>query len=62
MESIYEMARQHGKHLNLVTASQEELHSGAILERFPTGITLTAEVDSVESAAELMSCYAKQPV
>ncbi len=57
MDSIYEMARCRTKHLNLVTASETDLGSGKILERFPLGVTLTIQLENIENGAKLMSLY-----
>ncbi len=59
IDSIYKAAAEGKKHLNLVTAMPEELASGSIIDRFPTGVTLSCIVDSTETAAELMEQYLK---
>ena len=60
MDEIYQLAHHHEKHLNLITATVDELRTGTIRKRFPTGVTLHCLVDDIGSARELMTDYASQ--
>ena len=60
IDAIYLRARPYKKHLHLVTVTPEELTSGCIRSRFPTGVTLACQVGSVDDAAYLMRQYAGQ--
>ena len=59
IDGIYRQAQTQGKHLHLVTATAEELATGSIRSRFPTGVTLSCEVDSADEAAALMRQFAE---
>lgn len=54
IDEVYRMAAAYRKHLHLVTISCEELSSGSVLERFPTGATLLCMIDDIEPATKLM--------
>jgi hypothetical protein len=58
IDAIYRQAQARKKHLHLVTATVEELATGSIRGRFPTGVTLSCEVASVDEAALLMRKFA----
>lgn len=58
VDQVYRDAGRKKKHLNLVAVKPEELESGSIVERFPTGATLQCHIDSVDAAARVMEKYA----
>ena len=58
VDQVYKIAGRKKKHLNLVAVKPEELESGSIVERFPTGVTLQCHIDSVDAAARVMEKYA----
>lgn len=57
VDAIYAKARGKGVPLIRVAASREELITGAILDRFPTGVTLIYRAPSMKDAAEVMTRY-----
>ena len=57
IDTVYGWARDHRKHLSLVTTLPEELRTGSIRDRFPTGATLSCEVSSVAEAVQVMADY-----
>ena len=40
-----------------IGVSEEDLNSGAVLRRFPTGVSLFHSAESVEEARRLMAAY-----
>jgi hypothetical protein len=60
IDDVYRQARSGRKHLHLVTATPGELTSGSIRTRFPTGATLSCEVESVEEGAAIMREFTGQ--
>ncbi len=58
MEAVYRLAREYRKHVHLVMASPEEVRSGDIMNRYPTGVTLLCEVNTREEASALVSAQA----
>ncbi|MBM3801660.1 MAG: hypothetical protein FJW26_05025 [Acidimicrobiia bacterium] len=54
IDGIYRQAAKAKKHLNLVTAYSHELASGSIIQRFPTGVTLSCQVENKEEAARVI--------
>jgi hypothetical protein len=59
MDSIYAAARGRGVPIVRVLASEEELVSGAVMERYPTGVTLRHEAASLAAAQRIMEQYVK---
>lgn len=57
MESIYAAARRRGIPIVRVLASEEELVSGSIMKRYPTGVTLRHEAASLTAAQRIMEQY-----
>jgi len=57
MDSIYAAARGRGVPIVRVLASEEELVSGAIMEQYPTGVTLRHEAASLAAAQRIMEQY-----
>ena len=57
MDSIYAAARNRGIPIVRVLASEEELVSGAIMDRYPTGVTVRHEATSLGAAQRIMKQY-----
>ena len=57
MDSIYAAARGRGVPIVRVLASEEELVSGAIMDRYPTGVTVRHEAASLAAAQRVMEQY-----
>jgi hypothetical protein len=57
MNKIYEMACKRKIPLVRVNAHEEELVSGAVLRRYPTGVCLVHNAQSVGSAREVWHRY-----
>jgi len=57
VDHIYALAREHKKHLNLVTPQEDELRSGSLLERFPQGVTFAIEAQDIKHARVLTDYY-----
>ena len=57
MDSIYAAARGRGVPIVRVLASEEELASGAVMDRYPTGVTLRHEAPSLAAAQRIMARY-----
>ncbi len=57
MDAIYAAARVRGVPIVRVLASEEELVSGAVMERYPTGVTLRHEAASLAAAQRIMEQY-----
>ena len=57
MDSIYAAARGKGVSIVRVLASEEELVSGAIMDRYPTGVTVRHEAASLAAAQRIMEQY-----
>jgi hypothetical protein len=57
MDSIYAAARGRGVPIVRVLASEEELVSGAVMDHYPTGVTLRHEAASLAAAQRIMEQY-----
>ena len=57
MDSIYTAARDRGVPIVRVLASEEELVSGTIMDRYPTGVTVRHEAASLAAAQRIMEQY-----
>jgi len=57
MDSIYAAAQDRGVPIVRVLASEEELVSGAVMDRYPTGVTLRHEAESLADAQRIMEQY-----
>ena len=57
MDSIYAAAQGKGIPIVRVLASEEELVSGAIMDRYPTGVTVRHEAASLAAAQRIMEQY-----
>ena len=62
LDVIYAMAKERKIPLIRISVSEEELLSGRVLERFPTGVTLKHDAASIQDAARIMSAYQDQYV
>ncbi len=56
-DAAYRSASKRKIPLIRVVATREELVSGSIIERFPTGVVLTYEAESPEEAREVIDAY-----
>lgn len=56
-EEIYELARQRQIPIIRIRVSEEELTSGRVMRRFPTGVTLVHTADSFEDARRIVEEY-----
>lgn len=59
VDAIYKKAQQYKIPLIRVQANEDELTSGHIVNRFPTGVTLVHHTDSFEKARYIMETYKK---
>lgn len=57
VDALYDLARQRNVPLLRVQPTVEELETGTILERFPTGVTLRYEARSLEDAIAIYGKY-----
>ena len=57
VDAIYMEARQYKIPLIRVQAGEEELATGCIIDRFPTGVTLIHNAESLEKAQYVMTAY-----
>lgn len=57
IDQVYQQAQGRHKHLNLITVTPDELTSGTVLNRFPTGATLYCSTANKDNAADIMSRY-----
>lgn len=57
VDAAYRLASQQKVPLVRVRADRDELESGSILDRFPTGVVLVHQTDSVAGARETMGRY-----
>ncbi|MEI6386299.1 MAG: hypothetical protein WCQ50_06680 [Spirochaetota bacterium] len=57
VDSLYKLARERRIPFLRVEADKEELTSGAILRRFPTGVSLHCKVVSLEEATSIFDRY-----
>jgi hypothetical protein len=59
LDAIYAMARRTRTALVRVRVQDHELETGAVLNRFPTGVVLKQSVASLAKARELLAAYEK---
>lgn len=57
VDSLYSLARQRSIPFLRVQAGRQELESGTIMDRFPTGVSLRCSVETQEEALRLFDCY-----
>lgn len=57
LDELYRLARPHRVALLRVSVSEDELTSGAVLGRFPTGVSLLHAASSVDEARRIMGAY-----
>lgn len=57
IEAMYAMSLKSGIPLIRVQVDEEELTSGRVIERFPTGVSLLHKADSFEDACRIMTAY-----
>lgn len=57
LDPLYALARQRRISLIRVTASEAELVSGAVLRRFPTGVSLLYRAESMDKARRVFLAY-----
>ena len=57
LDAVYAEARRGKIALVRASVANEELVSGAVLDRFPTGVALKQKVESRVQAQEIMSAY-----
>jgi hypothetical protein len=60
IDAVSQQARSHGKHLNLVVATVEELLSGRAFARFPAGVTLHCTAPDVAAARQIVAYCAER--
>lgn len=59
MDAIYAAVKQHKVFLDRVLTSEEDLLSGRVMERFPTGMSLAHMANSLQDAKRIMAEYRK---
>ena len=59
IDGIYAKARQRRIALDLVRVTREELVTGRVMERFPTGVSLVYDAESLTDAQAVMAAYRK---
>jgi hypothetical protein len=57
IDAIYAKAKQRKIALDRVTVSREEVVTGSVLERFPTGVSLVCQAESLADAQVIMDAY-----
>jgi hypothetical protein len=57
LDAIYAGAKERKVPLIRMSVSEEELLTGRVLERFPTGVTLKYDAASIQDATRIMSAY-----
>jgi len=57
LDKLYDLARQRHIPLLRVTVKEEELTSGSVLRRFPTGVSLLHPTKSLADARRIMAAY-----
>ena len=62
IDTHYKVAAGYKKHLNQINTTEEDIISGKVLQKFPTGATLVYSTDGMESAKRLMEAYLKHTV
>ena len=60
LDSLYAHARERRIPLIRMSVPEDELVSGRVLARFPTGVTLRHEAASLQDAARIMSAYKRK--
>jgi len=60
INSIYDKARQHKVPLIRIRVTKQELLTGQILDKFPTGVTLVHDAGSLGKAQRIMQAYAQK--
>ena len=61
MDMIYNIAREYKVSLVRVTVPKEQLVTGEVLKRFPTGVTLVHRAGSFAEAQDIMKQYLNSP-
>ena len=59
VDAIYKRAQQYKVPLIRVQVDEGELTLGSVINRFPTGVTLVHNADSLEKAQYIMKAYEK---
>jgi len=62
IDAHYKVATKRKKHFNQINTTEEDIISGKVLEKFPTGATLVFSTNGIESAKQLMEAYRKHKV
>ena len=57
LDAVYSEVRESQNSLIRVGVPNEELRSGAVLDRFPTGVALKQKTESHSEAREILSAY-----
>lgn len=57
LNRLYELAREKGVALLRLSVPREQLITGSVARRFPTGVSLLYQASSVEDAREVVSAY-----
>ena len=57
IDAIYAKARRRKIAMDRVQATREELVTGRVMERFPTGVSLVYEAESLADARVIMDAY-----
>lgn len=60
ISAIYDKARQHKVPLIRIRVYEQELITGQILDKFPTGVTLVHDAGSLDKAQRIMQAYARK--
>ena len=62
IDAHYQIAAKRKKHFNQINTTEEDIISGKVLEKFPTGATLVFSTNGIESAKHLMKAYRKHTI
>ena len=62
IDAHYKVAAKYKKHFNQINTTKEDIISGKVLKKFPTGATLVFSTDGIDSAKCLMEAYRKHTV
>jgi hypothetical protein len=62
IDAHYKVAAKRKKHFNQINTTEEDIISGKVLKKFPTGATLVFSTNGIESAKRLMEAYRKHRV
>jgi hypothetical protein len=57
LDKLYALARERRIPLLRISVKEDELTSGSVLRRFPTGVSLLHPAKSVEEARRVMGAY-----